>query len=145
METGGKGGNANSRTFVGNVKVFESSGKDGEAGENCGKVNINNTIQVYVYGGDGGNGGKANNSNSGTGGGGYPAAGIGRWRSRRWPAVTMQMEEVDFRLDQIKMWLFGNQSYNGIWDNTTKRGYGSPRRGLLFSEPMLTMRFQVAL
>lgn len=52
------------------------SGSDGEKGENCGNVNINNSLTVYSYGGAGGSGG-VSSSSSGGGGGGYPAAGIG--------------------------------------------------------------------
>ena len=47
-----------------------SFGKDGEKGENCGEVNIYNTVTVYAYGGKGGNGGNATPTMGAGGGGG---------------------------------------------------------------------------
>jgi uncharacterized membrane protein YgcG len=51
-------------------------------GEDCGEVNIYNTVTVIAKGGAGGSGGlfsglNASDTGSGTGGGGYPGAGIG--------------------------------------------------------------------
>lgn len=85
---GGNGGNGNS-TVNGNVgfqgtdnwtkpsAYYTDSGFDGEAGENCGEVNISNNLTVYAYGGGGGTSPKSLNIGTSTGGGGYPAAGIG--------------------------------------------------------------------
>ena len=53
------------------------SGQDGNPGENCGEINIYNSVTVYAYGGRGGSAIGSTSDNSGTGGGGYPAAGIG--------------------------------------------------------------------
>ena len=78
----------------------QDSGFDGENGENCGSINIHNSITIYAYGGGGASGGKSkersNYTNSGAGAGGYPAAGIGGGRSRRrW-----------WRPLQARRWLF---------------------------------------
>ncbi|MBO5397920.1 MAG: hypothetical protein J6A36_03205 [Clostridia bacterium] len=52
---------------------------DGGKGENCGVLNIYNSITVYAYGGAGGFGGTGGAYQKGGsgGGGGYPGAGIG--------------------------------------------------------------------
>ncbi len=94
---GGKGGSSNTVTnlnFSDIEKTFGESGSDGESGEDCGEININNTLIVYSYGGAGGSGGifTAQTGSSGTGAGGYPAARNrwsaeldgGRRRSRKW-------------------------------------------------------------
>lgn len=74
-EIGGKGGNANS-TETGGLGIFSdkdnddnpvtntNSGFDGENGENCGKVSINDDIKVFSYGGRGGSGGQGNRTRS---------------------------------------------------------------------------------
>ena len=85
METGGKGGNTNHEIS----NKIEASGYDGEEGENCGIVNIHNSVIVKAYGGAGGSAIPGTATGAGTGGGGYPAAGIGRRRSWRRPEVTM--------------------------------------------------------
>ena len=66
-ETGGKGGNANS-TQIGRLGIYSdkdnddnpltntNTGWDGENGEDCGIVKINNDVKVYAYGGSGGAG-----------------------------------------------------------------------------------------
>ena len=84
---GGKGGNANGN--ISNEMI--GSGHDGESGEDCGNINIYNSVTVYAYGGAGGASVPGTNAYAGTGGGGYPAAGIGgggaggrRWRSCFW-------------------------------------------------------------
>ncbi len=76
---GGKGGNAGAGNHGGSPEgCSQDSGKDGEAGEDCGTVNIYNTLTVYAYGGAGGSGGADATDTGGTGaGGGYPGAGIG--------------------------------------------------------------------
>ena len=76
---GGKGGNAGAGNHGGSPEgCSQDSGKDGEAGEDCGIVNIYNTLTVYAYGGAGGSGGADATETGGTGaGGGYPGAGIG--------------------------------------------------------------------
>ena len=73
---GGKGGDANTTEINGNDYARSDNGENGEAGGNCGTINIYNSVTVYAYGGAGGSGGKASAS-AGSGGGGYPAAGIG--------------------------------------------------------------------
>ena len=73
---GGNGGDANTTEIPSDPYNFTDNGKDGEPGENCGTVNIYNSVKVYAYGGAGGSGGVASAS-AGSGGGGYPAAGIG--------------------------------------------------------------------
>ena len=66
-EIGGKGGNANSTESTDlakqcnvdkedNPKINTNSGWDGEDGEDCGIVKINDDIKVYAYGGNGGDG-----------------------------------------------------------------------------------------
>ena len=56
----------------------EGIGSDGNSGENCGNVNIHNSLTVYAYGGTGGAGGAGNKATATAGGaGGYPGAGIG--------------------------------------------------------------------
>lgn len=80
---GGKGGNG-STTQTANILDHTSDnpatntncGWDGENGEDCGNVNIYNSLAVYAYGGAGASGGNGVAS-SGGGAGGYPAAGIG--------------------------------------------------------------------
>lgn len=80
---GGKGGNG-STTQTPNILNHTSDdpatntncGWDGENGQDCGNVNIYNTLTVYAYGGAGASGGNGISS-SGGGAGGYPAAGIG--------------------------------------------------------------------
>lgn len=81
---GGKGGNANINingdTTYGDGSSFcgkGASGLDGEAGENCGNINIYNSMTIYAYGGGGGSANAGTNSGAGGGAGGYPAAGIG--------------------------------------------------------------------
>lgn len=69
---GGKGGDANSEISQNLV----ASGHDGEPGESCGIVNINETT-VEAYGGGGGSSINGTNAYGGTGGSGYPGAGIG--------------------------------------------------------------------
>ena len=78
MEIGGAGGAGAAYVRVSAV---------GKA-ENCGEVNIYNSLTIYAYGGGGGSGGPGSLTVGGRDGssgsaGGYPAAGIGRWRSRR--------------------------------------------------------------
>ena len=51
-------------------------GSNGGNGENCGVVNINDSLTVYAYGGAGGSGAAGTIENGG-GAGGYPGAGIG--------------------------------------------------------------------
>lgn len=70
---GGNGGALSSSTYI---------SYDGEKGEDCGNINVYNSITVYAYGGAGASSGKLHEDNrsysgSGTGAGGYPAAGIG--------------------------------------------------------------------
>lgn len=81
---GGNGGQANTtydfyRTSTGAriIGVDENSGHDGEKGEDCGTIYINDSLTIYAYGGAGGYGGVDITRNSGSGAGGYPAAGIG--------------------------------------------------------------------
>lgn len=70
-------------------KHFNYSGYPGEKGEDCGNINIRNSIKVIAVGGGGGTGGTSTDGDTGGGGGGYPAAGIGgggaggRWRRTR--------------------------------------------------------------
>lgn len=74
--TGGDAGYGNSGPSPSGCQ--KDTGKDGEAGENCGNINIYNSVTVYAYGGAGGSGGADKTNTGGTGaGGGYPAAGIG--------------------------------------------------------------------
>lgn len=91
--SGGKGGNGSS-TEIKELGIQEDNpetntniGWDGENGEDCGNINIYNSLIVFAYGGGGGSAGNGIYS-SGGGGGGYPAAGIGgggaggrRWKS----------------------------------------------------------------
>lgn len=56
----------------GNKKICPSGG----TGENCGDIDIYDTVIVYAYGGAGGAGG-SNTTDNGAGAGGYPGAGIG--------------------------------------------------------------------
>lgn len=82
MEIGGNGGSTQRyyQHMSSNLDFdINQSGEDGERGEDCGKITINNSLIVNAYGGAGGSGGKYENiaGSSGTGGGGYPAAGIG--------------------------------------------------------------------
>ena len=64
---------------------YTDAGHDGYAGENCGNVNIYNTLNVYAYGGAGSSTVPSENYGTNSGGSGYPAAGIGGGRSwRRW-------------------------------------------------------------
>ena len=75
---GGSGGDGGSG-IGGNNDIDYRICESGYAGENCGNINIYNSLTVYAYGGAGGaggNGGTINAAGSG-GGGGYPAAGIG--------------------------------------------------------------------
>lgn len=51
-------------------------GSDGGKGEDCGIVNIHESLTVYAYGGAGGSGAAGTEQNGG-GAGGYPGAGIG--------------------------------------------------------------------
>lgn len=81
---GGNGGQANTtfsfyKNNVGKsiIGYDENSGKDGEKGEDCGTIYINDSLTIYAYGGAGGYGGVDTTRNSGSGAGGYPAAGIG--------------------------------------------------------------------
>lgn len=78
---GGNGGDGNSLVpavdYVTGFTPIEGSGSDGEAGEDCGNININGDIVVYAYGGSGGGSINAEDISSSSGGGGYPAAGIG--------------------------------------------------------------------
>ena len=60
----------------------KDSGSCGSDGENCGKVNIYDSVRIYSYGGAGGGASLTGSMDSGAGAGGYPAAGIGRWRRR---------------------------------------------------------------
>ena len=69
---GGNGGEGHGGEYTDEYRVCEN-GKDGE---NCGNVNIYNSLVLYAYGGAGGSGGINTAGNSG-GAGGYPAAGIG--------------------------------------------------------------------
>ena len=61
-----------------------NSSFDGENGESCGIIKIENDIKVFAYGGAGGSGGNGVNASAG-GAGGYPGArdwseaGAGRW------------------------------------------------------------------
>ena len=67
-EIGGKGGNANSmqgpyeiypdKNNIDDPNINKSQGYDGEDGEDCGIVKINNEVKVYAYGGAGGAGEK---------------------------------------------------------------------------------------
>lgn len=57
--------------------VIDGNGYMGEAGENCGKVNIHNNTVVYAFGGGGGSSPVSLNLGTSSGAGGYPAAGIG--------------------------------------------------------------------
>lgn len=93
---GGKGGNGNSTEISDNFGEASKTdcGTPGEAGENCGKVNIYNSLTVYAYGGAGGSGG-ISGSSSGGGAGGYPGAGIGGGRSWRGPEATTKAELAD--------------------------------------------------
>ncbi len=79
---GGNGGSANGEIS----DNLNGSGHDGEAGEDCGNVNIYNSLVVYAYGGAGGASVPGTNAYAGTGGGGYPASGIGGGGAggRRW-------------------------------------------------------------
>lgn len=88
----GDGGNGNSYKQTGRKSLYDC-GEHGGTGENCGNVNIYDSLKVLAYGGKGGSGGNSLGSNSGGGGGGYPASGIGgggagggRWRpyERSW-------------------------------------------------------------
>ena len=86
---GGTGGAGNSTINAGGDWAtsrvsYTDSGLDGEAGENCGEVNIYNNLMVYAYGGGGGSAPKSLNFGTSTGGGGYPAARNWWRRSRRW-------------------------------------------------------------
>ena len=76
---GGIGGDSN-----GSAMTFPRSATDALDAENCGTINIYDSLTVTAYGGAGGSGGiySKTSHNSGTGGGGYPAAGIGG--RRRW-------------------------------------------------------------
>ena len=58
-------------------------GHDGYAGENCGNVNIYNSLNIYAYGGSGSSTVPSQNIGTNSGGSGYPAAGIGGGRSWR--------------------------------------------------------------
>ena len=73
----GDGGNGNPYKQTGRKSLYDC-GEDGEKGEDCGNVNIYDSITVLAFGGRGGAGGDSLGSNSGGGAGGYPAAGIGR-------------------------------------------------------------------
>lgn len=107
-----------------NVKEIKRSGKDGEAGENCGKIMIHNSLTVYAYGGAGGSGGiyTAKTGSSGTGGGGYPGAGIGRWSVLGQVVLTIVMVAEAIvvgltrcRLKKINLWI-------GIWEDMSEKG-----------------------
>ncbi len=79
---GGRGGNANIDNLTNSTDMSfrrKQSGDDGEPGEDCGTVNIYNSLKVYAYGGGGGGAvyPSDGNNSSGGGAGGYPAAGIG--------------------------------------------------------------------
>ena len=68
---GGNGGN-------GGLGVASGNGKPGGNAENCGNINIYNSLTVYAYGGAGGSGGAGSSKTETAGGaGGYPGAGIG--------------------------------------------------------------------
>ncbi|MBO5397841.1 MAG: hypothetical protein J6A36_02775, partial [Clostridia bacterium] len=75
---GGAGAGIGGNGANGGQGVNGGRGNNGLTGENCGNVNIYNSIVVYAYGGGGGSGGKGSLAyNSAGGGGGYPSAGIG--------------------------------------------------------------------
>lgn len=82
---GGNGGQANTtfsfyKDSTGKSSIIGydgNSGRDGEKGEDCGTIYINDSLTIYAYGGAGGYGGVDTTRNSGSGAGGYPAAGIG--------------------------------------------------------------------
>lgn len=78
--TGGTGGGGAGAGIGGNGGYGSGyavgKGANGGNGENCGKVNIYNSVKLYAYGGAGGSGAKGTREN-GSGAGGYPAAGIG--------------------------------------------------------------------
>lgn len=69
--SGGKGGAGKNGSNVNN-EVCPAGG----TGEDCGTINIHDSITVIAYGGGGGSGG-TNGKGIGAGAGGYPAAGIG--------------------------------------------------------------------
>ena len=75
---GGSGGDGGSGTGGDGEKDYRIC-ESGHAGENCGNINIYNSLTVYAYGGAGGAGGNGGTLNLGGSGGagGYPAAGIG--------------------------------------------------------------------
>ena len=85
-----------------NFNGFESSGSDGEAGEDCGVVNIYNTLTVYAYGGSGAGSNYMQNTDSGCGGGGYPGAGIGGGGAGRGAVETMLLAVVDILVELDK-------------------------------------------
>lgn len=78
---GGNGGESNSTCGAKDESLWGQSytdgGHDGYAGEDCGNVNIYNTLRVYAYGGAGSNTVPSLNYGTNSGGSGYPAAGIG--------------------------------------------------------------------
>lgn len=83
---GGKGGSSNA-VCTGQENLGHSNsedgwkdwGEDGYQGEDCGIININDSVTVYAYGGSGSKTVPSKNSGTNSGGSGYPAAGIGRW------------------------------------------------------------------
>lgn len=79
---GGNGGESNSTCNRSDEyrlwgHTYTEGGHDGYAGEDCGNVNIYNTLRVYAYGGAGSNTIPSLNTGTNSGGSGYPAAGIG--------------------------------------------------------------------
>ncbi|MBO5398396.1 MAG: hypothetical protein J6A36_05690 [Clostridia bacterium] len=79
---GGNGGESNSTCGARDEynlwgHSYTDGGHDGYAGEDCGYVNIYNTLKVYAYGGAGSNTVPSLNYGTNSGGSGYPAAGIG--------------------------------------------------------------------
>ena len=88
---GGNGGESNS-TCSTNYRAlawdlpYTDAGHDGYAGQDCGTVNIYDTVTVYAYGGAGSNTVPSLNFGTNSGGSGYPAAGIGGGGAggRRW-------------------------------------------------------------
>lgn len=78
---GGNGGESNSTCGVNSTNVYgrayTDGGHDGYSGEDCGYVNIYNSVKVYAYGGAGSNTVPSLNYGTNSGGSGYPAAGIG--------------------------------------------------------------------
>lgn len=78
---GGDGGDGNEGLVYPTVAFgagIGNCGFSGKNGEDCGKIEVYNSVEIYAYGGNGGSSlSNKSNVSSGDGGGGYPAAGIG--------------------------------------------------------------------